>query len=174
MNSISYSAIALFCILVLQVSACLGQLPPLPRYGVYSVLSTNGGSAKAVDYYFRSTVGQSSPTSVFQTRNFQIRQGFQQPRGVYAQNINIEEIEFNLFPNPNSGHFSIELLNAKEPNIRFSIRDMAGRVICAGYGQSDITNNVVLPVVLPVGVYSITLIGERMGNAGHKRFVVAY
>ena len=65
-----------------------------------------------------------------------------------------EENDFIIFPNPNTGHFTLQLSNA-EPSTMMSIRDISGRLVVGPIILED--SKTEIETNLPLGFYFIEI-----------------
>jgi hypothetical protein len=139
---------------------------------LYSNLSVSGNSYSNAPTYYRSTIGQASPTSVCKNSNFIVRQGFQQP--VFNSKLVqlTEKLSFHLFPNPNRGQFSLQFEATQSEWFELQITDQFGRIVFVDRIFSNPIVDVTLPFASSPGIYIITLRSTTHSTVGHKRFVV--
>ena len=169
-----YIAIAVLIIIDFSLTTSYAQAYSHSKYGVFSVLAASGSSSQTLYSYTRWTIGQTSPTNVVNSNSFQIRQGFQQPRGVFVQKKLIDSISLNLYPNPNNGCFSIEIMNMIDSDFQYFVHSLNGRQVFSGYGKSNQINAVCPAIPLFDGSYIISVLSRSQPNSVHKKFVVIH
>lgn len=103
---------------------------------VRSTIGAFGGSTNGDVFFVQHSVGQ---PSAIQFKEFAdgsgIRQGFNQPYYI-VKNAQVT-LEVLLYPNPNNGVFSFQLLNMGQQEYLFEISDQLGRLCYSGSGLGD-------------------------------------
>jgi hypothetical protein len=83
-----------------------------------------------------------------------------------ASTLELEPLEFNVFPNPSSGAFTLQLINGFEPVI-VQVRDLTGRLLYSKMTQTETTH---LQLDVPAGVYQLVV--QSAHNSVVKSIVV--
>ena len=121
-------------------------LSPFALYGqkiVRSSIGTSGHTTYKSDLIIQSTIGQPALiTHEKLTQNTGIRQGFIQPTSFEIQE---NDLDIKLYPNPNSGVFFFDI--GVDPNeaFKFYIFDQNGKVILSDERKSQRLVKVELP-----------------------------
>lgn len=121
---------------------------------VRSTIGSFGSTATSNNVIIQQTVGQSSATShIYKNDGSGIRQGFHQT--LYAQAV-LNELNAQIFPNPNNGTFSfqVDLFNS-EP-FSYQITDITGRLLL----NESAIGNILVPVEIiqsTSGIYNLLI-----------------
>jgi hypothetical protein len=121
---------------------------------VRSTIGSFGSTATSNNVIIQQTAGQSSATShINKNDGSGIRQGFHQT--LYAQAV-LNELNAQIFPNPNNGTFSfqVDLFNS-EP-FSYQITDITGRLLL----NESAIGNILVPVEIiqsTSGIYNLLI-----------------
>ncbi|MCC6372426.1 MAG: T9SS type A sorting domain-containing protein, partial [Bacteroidia bacterium] len=85
----------------------------------------------------------------------------------FAELTNIRQMQIQLFPNPNNGHFKIEYESALKPS-HLQVVNLLGEVV---YSKEVEGTESSLNLSLAKGVYFLRIIGEGK-NLGTAKFIV--
>jgi hypothetical protein len=116
------------------------------------------------------TAGQSSNTSLFDSPEISLRQGFQQPPLFNGLSERLEMIDFDLYPNPNQGKFYLQVNSTLFDKFNYQIYDALGKLIESGQANANAEQLINHEKINP-GMYFIKLVvGEQV--VGQKKFIV--
>lgn len=125
-----------------------------------------GGSHLSNGILISQTAGQSSNVSVSDAPDVMIRQGFQQPNWIRAEQLE-SDFSVSLYPNPNSGTFTVGLNGFSGDAVKvYRVLDTQGALVSEANPETDITFPVSLPDVT-TGIYFLHL----ESKAGKKAIV---
>ncbi len=82
----------------------------------------------------------------------------------------VSEIALRIFPNPNTGAFTVALPEPAPPGMRFRLLDLTGRLVLEMPAETGIASQSVNAVKLPSGLYLLQVISDHRVLAV-KRFV---
>lgn len=80
------------------------------------------------------------------------------------------DFEFRVFPNPNSGAFTLELPQAATPGMAFRIIGLTGQILLEKRAEAGSAQQALEARLLPAGLYFVQVI-EDGRVVGIKRFV---
>lgn len=103
---------------------------------IRSTIGAFGGSAHGDVGFIQHSAGQPSAIRFMEFANGSaIRQGFNQPHFVVkGPQVDLEVL---LYPNPNHGVFSFQLLNSDRKHYEYQISDPLGRLFQSGKGLGE-------------------------------------
>ena len=134
-----------------------------------SVISALGNSVNSEGLYLSQTAGQDAVHTQKEMGSIVLRSGFEQAIVVQTSNA-IKNIDFQVYPNPNTGTFTISVKSLSE-NYRFTLVDLQGRLIYEGSADASFPTQVVLENALQTGVYSLRLETDS-GYVGVSRILI--
>ena len=137
---------------------------------VRSNISVLGSQFSNGEYTISQTIGQSSNTQSVLTSNLHVRQGFQQPISSEISNVRNELLNLNLYPNPNTGIFTLEVDLFKNEDFDFEILNILGSKVYKNQGVSN-TKKEINVSFLPAGVYILRVL-ENSYTLGEIKFVI--
>jgi hypothetical protein len=129
-----------------------------------AVMSSTGGSSAKEGIYLTQTIGQDASFSQQIVNGQYFAQGFQQP--IRGNMVSVNEINPTVFPNPNSGEFTVSDL-PKIPIQSIQLFDAKGAVLTINYQlntdqiQCNMEN-------YPAGNYVLNLLFENGQNKSIK------
>ena len=136
-------------------------LSPFALHGqkiVRSSIGTGGNTTYKSDLIIQSTIGQPALiTHEKQSQNTGVRQGFIQP---ITFEIQVNELDIKLYPNPNSGVFFFDIGIDPNDTFEFYIFDQSGRIILSDERKSQRLVKVELPAV-ESGIYFLQVHNNR-------------
>jgi hypothetical protein len=148
---------------------CALQVSAQVRIGRTSI-NCAGASHVSHGILISQTAGQSSNVTVATSREVMIRQGFQQPNWFKAEQ-EISDFSVSLFPNPNTGSFTVGLNGfSGDPITSYRVFDMQGAIVTEGNPQTETD----FPVTMPnasTGVYYLH-IESRAGKCSTVKISV--
>ena len=136
-----------------------------------STLSSFGGSVTQSGVYLSHTAGQEGRVDAKKKDNLSLQQGFEKNVFLLGKNITLSnKIEFDLFPNPTRGDFTIQTNITEEDYLDLTIYSLAGKLLYTNQYQKFNSIQVSLPISLASGTYLIKLTTPS-GKLGNSRFI---
>jgi hypothetical protein len=133
----------------------LGYLTSFSQQIVRSTIGSIGSSMGNGTVTVQQTAGQSSATSFIKNENGSaLRQGFHQP---YYYEIERNDLNVSIFPNPNNGQFSFQVALNNDNSFDYQLLDQQGKIVLnnSGIGNDLIEVNIEQPTT---GIYHLQII----------------
>jgi hypothetical protein len=108
-----------------------------------TVVASSGGCATSASGSLSFTVGEMTMVETFQSASNFLTQGFQQPEDLFVSipEISLVSGEFVIFPNPNSGSFSLQYAGEDQSQKVISIYNSLGQLVKTQVVQQVIGEN---------------------------------
>jgi hypothetical protein len=133
----------------------IGSLTTFSQQIVRSTIGSIGSSMGNGTVTVQQTAGQPSATTFVKNENgSSIRQGFHQP---YYYEIERNDLNASIFPNPNNGQFSFQVAVEEGVAFDYQLMDQQGKLILknAGAGNNLIEVNIEQPAT---GMYHLQIV----------------
>ena len=119
--------------------------------GKSQVIQTNAGS-----YFLLQSIGQSSVISTFKVNENELRQGFVQPLPAIVLDVDTNDLEVVIYPNPFVNEVLVNLDNGLNGTIEMQLFDTTGRLIKSSSFEADTRLSIPL-LNLSRGLYLLRL-----------------
>ena len=140
----------------------IGSLTSFSQQIVRSTIGSIGSSMGNGTVTVQQTAGQPSATSFVKNENGSaLRQGFHQP---YYYEIERNDLNATIYPNPNNGQFSFQVAVDKNVAFEYQLIDQQGRSVLknSGSGNNLIEVNIEQPAN---GMYHLRIIsGDKSSS----------
>ena len=120
-----------------------------------SVISSFGHSLTSSGVYLSQTVGQSGSTTQVSNKQIALHQGFEQSSVYNKPSILVQNVNLNVYPNPNRGIFNLLVDASFQSNYDCVIYDAIGKQVHKLSGLSNMIQEINLLGSLSAGTYFV-------------------
>lgn len=136
-----------------------------------SALSAFGGSATANGIYLSQTGGQGSLHVQSQNEGVALYQGFEQAFNLFASDNRSTAIQVRVYPNPNTGQFSIATDLGRDTAYELALYDAMGKLVHRDQFEPGIQQQVTLSNEVSPGAYTLR-IWTTKGYTGTTKLII--
>lgn len=137
-----------------------------------SVISSFGCSIKTSGVYLSQTVGQSGSTEQVSNKQIALHQGFEQSSFYTKPSVLVQNVNINVYPNPNRGIFNLLVDASFQSNYDCEIYDAIGKQIHKLSGYSNNIEQINLSGILSAGTYFIHVTTSNGEIGISKLFII--
>jgi hypothetical protein len=138
---------------------------------VRSSISSFGGSVQNEGIYLSQTGGQGSLHVQSKNEGVLLHQGFEQAFNLFASDNRFTAIQVRVYPNPNTGQFSIATDLGRDTAYELALYDAMGKLVHRDQFEAGILQQVTLSNEVSPGAYTLR-IWTTKGYTGTTKLII--